>query len=54
MFYELLQFDPFSSWLKNEKIENFREVRNLSILSKLITNFEFLENISVLNQKFVE
>lgn len=54
VFYELLQFEPFSSWLKDEKIENFREVRNLSILSKLITNFEFLENISVLNQRFID
>lgn len=54
VFYELLQFEPFSSWLKDEKIENFREVRNLSIFSKLITNFEFLENVSVLNQRFID
>lgn len=54
VFYELLQFEPFNSWLKDEKIENFREVRNLSILSKLITNFEFLENLSVLNQRFID
>lgn len=54
VFYELLQFEPFNSWLKDEKIENFREIRNLSILSKLITNFEFLENLSVLNQRFID
>lgn len=54
IFYELLQFEPFNSWLKDEKIENFREVVNLSILSKLITNFEFLEEITVLNQRFID
>ncbi len=54
IFYEILQFEPFYSWLKDDdKATNFREIRNLSILSKLITNFEFLENIQVLNQKFI-
>lgn len=54
IFYEILQFEPFSSWLKDDnKTKNFREIKNLSILSKLITNFEFLENIQVLNQKFL-
>lgn len=54
VFYELLQFKPFSGWLIDDSTQYFREVRNLSILSKLITDFEFLENITVLNQKFID
>lgn len=53
LFYELIQFDPFSSLLTNNNfvMKDSRAVRNLSQFTKLLTKFEYLHHISVFTQK---
>lgn len=57
LFYQLLQFPLFSRFLDEEAFQNVdkgRAARNLGTLSKLLTKFEYLHYVVVLNHEFLE
>ena len=57
LFYQLLQFPLFSRFLSEEALQSVdkgRAARNLGTLSKLLTKFEYLHYVSVLNPDFLE
>lgn len=57
LFYQLLQFPLFSSFLTEETLQGVdkgRAARNLGTFSKLLTKFEYLHFVSVLNPEFLE
>lgn len=57
LFYQLLQFPLFSRFLSEEAVlgaDKGRAARNLSTFSKLLTKFEYLHYVSVLNPQFLE
>lgn len=57
LFYQLLQFPLFSRFLTEEAVQGVdkgRAARNLGTFSKLITKFEYLHYVSVLNPEFLE
>jgi len=57
LFYKLLQFPLFSQFIdenENGGLLNERAARNLAQLSKLLSKFEYLHNISVLNPNYLE
>ena len=57
LFYQLLQFPLFSRFLAEEAVQGVdkgRAARNLGTFSKLITKFEYLHFVSVLNPEWLE
>jgi DNA helicase-2/ATP-dependent DNA helicase PcrA len=57
LFYQLLQFPLFSRFLTEEAVQGVdkgRAARNLGTFSKLITKFEYLHFVSVLNPEWLE
>ncbi|MFN4322328.1 MAG: ATP-dependent helicase [Aeromonas media] len=57
LFYQLLQFPLFSRFLTEEAVQGVdkgRAARNLGTFSKLLTKFEHLHYVSVLNPEFLE
>lgn len=57
LFYQLLQFPLFSRFLTEEAVQGVdkgRAARNLGTFSKLLTKFEYLHYVSVLNMEFLE
>ena len=57
LFYQLLQFPLFSRFLSEEAVlgvDKGRAARNLGTFSKLLTKFEYLHFVSVLNPEFLE
>ena len=57
LFYQLLQFPLFSRFLSDEAVQGVdkgRAARNLGTFSKLLTKFEYLHFVSVLNPEFLE
>jgi DNA helicase-2/ATP-dependent DNA helicase PcrA len=57
LFYQLLQFPLFSRFLFDDAlhgVDKGRAARNLATLSKLITKFEYLHYVSVLNPEWLE
>lgn len=57
LFYQLLQFPLFSRFLSEESMQGVdkgRAARNLGTFSKLLTKFEYLHFVSVLNPEFLE
>lgn len=57
LFYQLLQFPLFSRFISEEAaqgVDKGRAARNLGTLSKLLTKFEYLHYVSVLNPEFLE
>ncbi|HBO5254802.1 TPA: ATP-dependent helicase [Pseudomonas aeruginosa] len=57
LFYQLLQFPLFSRFLTEEAaqgVDKGRAARNLGTFSKLLTKFEYLHFVSVLNPSFLE
>lgn len=57
LFYQLLQFPLFSRYLDEDAlrgVDKGRAARNLAMLSKLITKFEYLHYVSVLNPEFLD
>lgn len=57
LFYQLLQFPLFSRFLTEEAVQGVdkgRAARNLGIFSKLLTKFEYLHFVSVLNPEFLQ
>jgi ATP-dependent DNA helicase UvrD/PcrA len=57
LFYQLLQFPLFSRYLGDTSLGGVidsRPARNLGIFSRLLTKFEYLHNVSVLNPKYLE
>ena len=57
LFYQLLQFPLFSRFLTEEAaqgVDKGRAARNLSTFSKLLTKFEYLHFVSVLNPVWLE
>lgn len=57
LFYELLQFPLFSKYIQDSSkagIVDSRPARNLSLLSQLLTKFEYLHHISVLSPKYLD
>lgn len=57
LFYQLLQFPLFSRFLTEEAtqgVDKGRAARNLGTFSKLLTKFEYLHYVSVLNPEFLE
>ncbi|WP_421319569.1 ATP-dependent helicase [Aeromonas veronii] len=57
LFYQLLQFPLFSRFLTDEAVlgvDKGRAARNLGTFSKLLTKFEYLHYVSVLNPEFLE
>lgn len=57
LFYQLLQFPLFSRFLTEEAVQGVdkgRAARNLGTFSKLLTKFEYLHYVSVLNPDFLE
>ncbi|MEN7432400.1 ATP-dependent DNA helicase [Chromobacterium sp. TRC.1.1.SA] len=57
LFYELLQFPLFSRFLTEEAVQGVdkgRAARNLGTFSKLLTKFEYLHFVSVLNPEWLE
>lgn len=57
LFYQLLQFPLFSRFLTDEAVQGVdkgRAARNLGTFSKLLTKFEYLHFVSVLNPEFLE
>lgn len=56
LFYQLLQFPLFSKFLGDEVVQgvdNGRAARNLGTFSKLVTKFEYLHFVSVLNPEYL-
>ena len=57
LFYQLLQFPLFSRYLTEEAVQGVdkgRAARNLGTFSKLLTKFEYLHFVSVLNVEYLE
>lgn len=57
LFYQLLQFPLFSRFLTEEVLQGAdkgRAARNLGTFSKLLTKFEYLHFVSVLNPEWLE
>lgn len=57
LFYQLLQFPLFSRFLSEEVmngVDKGRASRNLALLSQLLTKFEYLHFITVVNPEFLE
>ncbi|WBY01522.1 ATP-dependent DNA helicase [Ramlibacter tataouinensis] len=57
LFYQLLQFPLFSRFLTEEAVQGVdkgRAARNLGTFSKLLTKFEYLHFVSVLNSEWLE
>ncbi|WP_417251077.1 ATP-dependent helicase [Castellaniella sp.] len=57
LFYQLLQFPLFSRFLTEEAVQGVdkgRAARNLGTFSKLLTKFEYLHYVSVLNPEFLQ
>ena len=57
LFYQLLQFPLFSRFLTDETVlgvDKGRAARNLGTFSRLLTKFEYLHYVSVLNLEFLE
>lgn len=57
LFYQLLQFPLFSRFLTEEALQSVdkgRAARNLGTFSKLLTKFEYLHFVSVLNPEWLE
>lgn len=57
LFYQLLQFPLFSRFLDEEAMQGLdkgRAVRNLATFSKLLTKFEYLHYVTVLNPEHLE
>ena len=57
LFYQLLQFPLFSRFLLEEAlhgVEKGRAAHNLATFSKLLTKFEYLHYVSVLNPEWLE
>lgn len=57
LFYQLLQFPLFSRFLAEEAVQDVdkgRAARNLGTFSKLLTKFEYLHFVNVLNPEFLE
>jgi DNA helicase-2/ATP-dependent DNA helicase PcrA len=57
LFYQLLQFPLFSRFLDEEAMQGVdkgRAARNLATFSKLLTKFEYLHHVSVLNPQYLE
>lgn len=57
LFYQLLQFPLFSRFLTEEAVQGAdkgRAARNLGTFSKLLTKFEYLHFVSVLNPEWLE
>ena len=57
LFYQLLQFPLFSRFLTEEALQGVdkgRAARNLGTFSKLLTKFEYLHFVSVLNPEWLE
>jgi len=57
LFYQLLQFPLFSRFLTEEAaqgVDKGRAARNLGTFSKLLTKFEYLHFVSVLNPQWLE
>lgn len=57
LFYQLLQFPLFSRFLTEEAMQGVdkgRAARNLGTFSKLLTKFEYLHFVSVLNPEWLE
>lgn len=57
LFYQLLQFPLFSRFLTEEAVQGVdkgRAARNLGTFSKLLTKFEYLHYVSVLNPEYLE
>lgn len=57
LFYQLLQFPLFSRFLSEDSVlgvDKGRAARNLGTFSKLLTKFEYLHFVSVLNPEWLE
>lgn len=58
VFYRMLKFNLFKPYLDDDKslgkVKDSRASRNIAIMSKLITRFEYLHNVSVLSNKNIE
>lgn len=57
LFYQLLQFPLFSRFLDEDLMDGVdkgRASRNMALLSQLLTKFEYLHHITVLNPKFID
>ncbi|MCA3155459.1 MAG: ATP-dependent helicase [Burkholderiales bacterium] len=57
LFYQLLQFPLFARFLAEDAVQGVdkgRAARNLGTFSKLLTKFEYLHFVSVLNPEFLE
>ncbi|CAJ4543387.1 superfamily I DNA/RNA helicase [Burkholderia pseudomallei] len=57
LFYQLLQFPLFSRFLTEvavQGVDKGRAARNLGTFSKLLTKFEYLHYVSVLNPEWLE
>ncbi|WP_416193640.1 ATP-dependent helicase [Nitrobacter sp. TKz-YC01] len=57
LFYQLLQFPLFSHFLDEEAMQGVdkgRAARNLATFSKLLTKFEYLHYVTVLNPEYLE
>lgn len=57
LFYQLLQFPLFSRFLSEDAVlglDKGRAARNLGTFSKLLTKFEYLHFVSVLNPQWLE
>lgn len=57
LFYQLLQFPLFSRFLAEDAmlgVDKGRAARNLGTFSKLLTKFEYLHHVSVLNPQYLE
>lgn len=57
LFYQLLQFPLFARFLADDAVQDVdkgRAARNLGTFSKLLTKFEYLHFVSVLNPKWLE
>ncbi|WP_339100581.1 ATP-dependent DNA helicase [Pseudomonas atacamensis] len=57
LFYQLLQFPLFARFLSEDAVQGVdkgRAARNLGTFSKLLTKFEYLHFVSVLNPEWLE
>lgn len=57
LFYQLLQFPLFSRFISEEAVQGVdkgRAARNLGTFSRLLTKFEYLHFVSVLNPEYLD
>lgn len=57
LLYRLFEFKPFSDILNinmDSGVVDIRPLRNLAIFSQIMGKFEYLHNISVLSEKYIE